>query len=136
MGKKMYIEVEKDESTGKYNVKPDVIPDVSPFLGSVWVFGSPENYMPVIFLDDNDNSIEVQDVETFDFTPVKKIIDMRNYDPGTYYVRGIYFDDIMYDDRYLHLYKNGEEVTSVELTTTYTTSWRVFPDLLYVEEAH
>lgn len=132
---KKYIEVEKDESTGKYNVRPNVIPDVSPLLGSVWVFGSPENYMPVIFLDDNDNSIEVQDVETFDFTPVKKIIDMRNYDPGTYYIRGIYFDDIAYNDRYLFLYKNGEEVTTVELMTTYTTSWRVFPDLLYLEEA-
>ena len=110
---KTYIEVEKDESTGKYNVRPDVIPDVSPFLGSVWVFGSPENYMPIIFLDDNDNSIEVQDVETFDFTPVKTIIDMRSYDPGTYYVRGIYFDDITYSNRYLHLYKNSEEYIAV-----------------------
>ena len=133
---KKYIEVEKDESTGNYNVRPDVIPDVSPFLGSVWVFGLPENYMPVIFLDENDSSIEVQDVETFDFTPVKKIIDMRNYDPGTYYIRGIYFDDITYSNRYLHLYKNSEEVTTVELMTTYTTRWSVFPELLHLEEAN
>ena len=133
---KKYIEVEKDELTGNYNVRPDVIPDVSPFLGSAWVFGTPENYMPVIFLDDNDNSIEVQDVETFDFTPVKKIIDMRNYDPGTYYIRGIYFDDITYSNRYLHLYKNSEEVTTVELMTTYTTRWSVFPELLHLEEAN
>ena len=121
----MYIEVKK-KSNGKYEVIPNANPSGggSPLNSSIPGFN--DTYGVILFLDNEDNPLSVDNVATFDYSVVYTI-----FYPGDYnnyvYRRGTDFDELMFEgdvgeDSRIVLYKNSEYVNDVAFGSTTSTS--------------
>ena len=121
----MFIEVKK-KSNGKYEVIPNVKPSGggSPLNSSIPGFNS--WYGIILFLDNEDNPLAIDNVETFDYSVVYTIFEPGDYSDNKYY-RGTDFDELRFDgtlgeDSYVRLYKNGEQVNSISFAEATSTS--------------
>ena len=132
------IEVTKLQD-GTYDVNPNATPEFNPIVGKVWCFGSYPLASPMMLLDEDYNSLYVEDIATFDFTPVKYVYDGSSSYRKEYYTRGRDFDNIEWDgdSSNVQMYKDGETTYSLYLgieSMHTTTQWNVFPELLMAEQ--
>lgn len=117
------IEVTKLQD-GTYDVNPNASGGGSPL--DISIPGFNDSYGVILFLDNEDNPLAIDNVETFDYSVVYTI-----FYPGDYnnyvYRRGTDFDELRFDgdigeDSRIVLYKNGEYVNDVAFGSKTSTS--------------
>lgn len=117
------IEVTKLQD-GTYDVNPNASGGGSPL--NISVPGFDGSYGVVLFLDNEDNPLAIDNIETFDYSVVYTIFEPGDYYDNKYY-RGTNFDELRFDgtlgeDSYVRLYKNSEEVNDIPLGEATSTS--------------
>lgn len=114
------IEVTKLQD-GTYDVNPNAGGGGSPLDISIPGFNS--WYGVILLLDNENNPLAIDNIETFDYSVVYTIFEPGDYSDNKYY-RGTDFDELRFDesDSHLMLYKNGEAVSSVGFDGATSTS--------------
>ncbi len=109
------IEVTK-LANGKYSVNPNASGGGDSPL-NVSIPGFNDTYGVILFLDNEDNPLAIDNVETFDYSVVYTIFYPGDYNDYVYH-RGTDFDELLFDgdigeDSRIVLYKNGEYVNDI-----------------------
>ena len=114
------IEVTKLQD-GTYDVNPNASGGGSPLDMSIPGFDS--DYGVMLFLDNENNALAIDNIETFDYSVVYTIFEPGDYSDNKYY-RGTDFDELIFDDSddHLMLYKNSEVVNSISFDGATSTS--------------
>ena len=106
---------------GTYEVNPNAAGGGSPLDMSIPGFAN--SYGVMLFLDNEDNPLVIDNIETFDYSVVYTIFEPGDYSDNKYY-RGTDFDELRFDesDNHLMLYKNSEAVNSIGFDGATSTS--------------